>query len=502
MRPGDYVALDRAIRRGERHAALERAAERRPTNGRIGRRGGGGAPAFTPAQLGTVPVLGSSIYAQSANNLGISGASPWSVQMIVSPTTSADVVLASAFQVGADAALNGAYGGLSDLPATGCFFGAGDYATAQVFTPSRIVPTPLAWYLLTVTYDGTSIRTYVDGALVSTRTATLNLTNGKLILSGNVAHSGFWFTGAVARVGVWTRTLSAAEVLAAFANPATNVPASPAAFYRCNEGSGATLNDSIGTNHLTITGAASWVSAVARWPRWERIQETFWIGTSLYAGTAPTPGSIRSSDWALFSKKMNSCGTQTAVSGGAPAYSFYSEAFSGDTCLQVNNRVNGTWGNNTDFTLGSAGDPGPGSRGAMETNAGRGNGQGTGGDGAVLLFQMGTNELTGGALDLAYYEVVVKRAWNVYRGSGGSARKILIETIVPRTDSAPAQTRTDTANAGLVTVVANLNAAGYPAELVDTVTGFNTGTMLEDALHTNTTGNLFRGARLRPRIEA
>lgn len=48
MRPGDYVALERAIRRGESHELIERAAGRRGL--RFGRRGGGGPPQATAAK--------------------------------------------------------------------------------------------------------------------------------------------------------------------------------------------------------------------------------------------------------------------------------------------------------------------------------------------------------------------------------------------------------------------------------------------------------------------
>lgn len=463
---------------------------------------GGGATLFTPAALGTVPVFGSSIYAVSANNLGISGASPWSVQMIVSPTTSADVVLASAFQVGADGALVGAYGGLSNIPATGCFFGAGDYATGQVFTPSRIVPTPLAWYLLTVTYDGTSIRTYVDGALVSTRTATLNITNGKLILSGNVAHSGFYFTGAICRVGLWTRALALAEIAAAAVNP-NIVPSSPQSFWRCNEGSGASLADSVAGNTLTITGSVTWANALARWPTWGPIDEDIYEGDSNTAGTATTPGGERKAGWPSMTKKRNSCGVRTAVSGGTPAYNFHNEGVSGDSLQALTDRMAGMWGNNTDFTLGSAGDPGIGNRGEFETLAARPAGEGRGaGRGACIVTMIGTNDLGSGALDLTAFEIYLKRRYNVYVGSGGTVRRWIVNTIIPRTDSAPAQTRTDTANAGLTAVVANLVAYGIPAVLVDVASSIVTGTMLEDTLHLNTLGQTTKAGINRPYIEA
>jgi concanavalin A-like lectin/glucanase superfamily protein len=71
------------------------------------------------------------------------------------------------------------------------------------------------WSHLAMTYNGSSMRLYVNGALVATRAQTGNATvsTGVLRIGGNGVW-GEYFTGAIDEVRIYNRALSAAEIQA------------------------------------------------------------------------------------------------------------------------------------------------------------------------------------------------------------------------------------------------------------------------------------------------
>jgi hypothetical protein len=72
------------------------------------------------------------------------------------------------------------------------------------------------WTHLAVTYDGASMRLYVNGALARTvaRTGAIVATNGPLHIGGNEVWGGEWFTGLLDEVRIYNRALSATEIKA------------------------------------------------------------------------------------------------------------------------------------------------------------------------------------------------------------------------------------------------------------------------------------------------
>jgi fibronectin type 3 domain-containing protein len=76
------------------------------------------------------------------------------------------------------------------------------------------------WTHLTGTYDGTTLRFYVNGALISSRAVTgaLRVTTGALQLGGNTIWSE-WFKGRIDEVRIYNRALSAAEIAVDRDNP-------------------------------------------------------------------------------------------------------------------------------------------------------------------------------------------------------------------------------------------------------------------------------------------
>jgi len=67
------------------------------------------------------------------------------------------------------------------------------------------------WNYIAVTYDGSSIKTYVNGVYVNTASIALNTPNAKLEL-GRRTYDGNYLNGNLDEVKLWSRTLSAEEV--------------------------------------------------------------------------------------------------------------------------------------------------------------------------------------------------------------------------------------------------------------------------------------------------
>jgi glucose/arabinose dehydrogenase len=77
-----------------------------------------------------------------------------------------------------------------------------------------------AWRHLTLTYDGTTMRMYIDGVLRGSRaqTGALAASTGPLKIGGNAVW-GEWFTGLIDEVRIYSRSLTAAEITTAMNTP-------------------------------------------------------------------------------------------------------------------------------------------------------------------------------------------------------------------------------------------------------------------------------------------
>ena len=77
------------------------------------------------------------------------------------------------------------------------------------------------WTHLATTYDGTSQRFYVNGALVNTVSSPGAITqaNGALRIGGNASSTGEFFQGLIDEVRIYSRPLSAAEITADMTAP-------------------------------------------------------------------------------------------------------------------------------------------------------------------------------------------------------------------------------------------------------------------------------------------
>ncbi len=88
-----------------------------------------------------------------------------------------------------------------------------------------------AWSHLALTYDGTTMRLYVNGTQVATKaqTGAMAASTGALRIGGNAVW-GEWFTGQIDEVRVYNRALTAAEVVTdstSASSPDTVPPTTP-----------------------------------------------------------------------------------------------------------------------------------------------------------------------------------------------------------------------------------------------------------------------------------
>jgi hypothetical protein len=86
--------------------------------------------------------------------------------------------------------------------------------TSAEFNTDGTAPVPTgSWTFLTETYDGTTLRLYVNGTQASSKAVTGSMPNstGPLKIGGNSLWAE-WFSGLVDNVRVYNRALTAAEI--------------------------------------------------------------------------------------------------------------------------------------------------------------------------------------------------------------------------------------------------------------------------------------------------
>ena len=123
------------------------------------------------------------------------------------------------------------------VPGTNTAMAAYVYPTAIAldgYNDNKIFPTPYAtndglWHLVTLTYDGTTIRAYLDGLPIGTShfTGVLNTLPGGLNVGLSVWNSAQFYDSTIADVAVYPSALSAARVLAHFNASGYVRPAAP-----------------------------------------------------------------------------------------------------------------------------------------------------------------------------------------------------------------------------------------------------------------------------------
>lgn len=116
------------------------------------------------------------------------------------------------------------------------------------------------WYHVAATYDGANMKIYINGVLDASRSQTGNVASNGAFNVGYLYNTSRNFNGKVDEVRVWKRALSQTEISQKMCNvtlPATSL----AAYWKFNEGSGSSVQDSSGNGvTLTLTGvdASNW----------------------------------------------------------------------------------------------------------------------------------------------------------------------------------------------------------------------------------------------------
>jgi hypothetical protein len=131
-----------------------------------------------------------------------------------------------------------------------------------VYAPSLLAAN--TWTHLALTYDGSTLRLYLNGNQVSSgsRTGTIATSTNPLQIGGDSIF-GQYFRGLIDDVRVYNRALSAAEVQQDMNTPVATAPTTIAglvAAYSFNEGSGATAADVSGNGNTGTIVGATWTS--------------------------------------------------------------------------------------------------------------------------------------------------------------------------------------------------------------------------------------------------
>jgi len=157
----------------------------------------------------------------------------------------------------------------------------------EVLTPADFDtrgPTALplnTWTHLATTYDGSALRLYVNGALVSSIAASGNIvtSNMPLRIGGNAIWGDEYFKGRIDEVRLYNRALSQAEIQTDMSTPVAP-PANPVPTASSLSPSSAVARGSAFT--LTVTGSNFISSSVVRWNGADRTT-TFVSATQLQA---------------------------------------------------------------------------------------------------------------------------------------------------------------------------------------------------------------------------
>ncbi|SLM27878.1 exported hypothetical protein [Desulfamplus magnetovallimortis] len=139
------------------------------------------------------------------------------------------------------------------------------------------------WYHLAATYDGSTIKIYVDGVLKASQSQTGIVDSGTSLTIGSRAGSGF-FSGAMDEVRVWSVVRSQNEIQDYMERTLAGNETGLVAYYKMNTGSGTTLtNNSINTSGLnngTLLDNTTWIETYLFLP--SQPQNSVVTGTARY----------------------------------------------------------------------------------------------------------------------------------------------------------------------------------------------------------------------------
>jgi azurin len=162
------------------------------------------------------------------------------------------------------------------------------------------------WYYLAVSFNGSSLVTYINGNQVTTTETNLPVTTVYPFVIGNNANAAnFAFNGVIDEVGAWNRVLTPAEVTSLYnAGAGNQYPFSGGSTPVENTGltanAGPDQNLQLGTNSATLTGSGADVGGKITGYAWTQVAgRSATINTPSSATTAVTGLSAGTSTFAL-----------------------------------------------------------------------------------------------------------------------------------------------------------------------------------------------------------
>lgn len=151
------------------------------------------------------------------------------------------------------------------------------------------------WYHVAATYDGANMKIYINGVLDASKAQTGSVNSNGAFNVGYLYNTSRNFNGKIDEMRVWKKALSQTEISQNMCN--LSVPASSlAAYWKFNEGSGSTVQDSSGNGvTLTLTGidASNWGTEVPCTTGTSRLARTTANQKALNPGDTGTNKSIK-----------------------------------------------------------------------------------------------------------------------------------------------------------------------------------------------------------------
>jgi hypothetical protein len=123
------------------------------------------------------------------------------------------------------------------------------------------------WHHVAGTYDGTTMKLYVDGILKGSRTVTmLNSANG--IHLGDRLEGGWHFSGKIDELRIWDMAMSEAQIRENMHKPLSGTENNLVSYWAFNESSGDIAHDLSNTNNGTLhyMDDDSWINSTAPVP--------------------------------------------------------------------------------------------------------------------------------------------------------------------------------------------------------------------------------------------
>jgi len=120
------------------------------------------------------------------------------------------------------------------------------------------------WQHIALTYDGSTLRMYHNGAEVDSISANGVISNpNEPFRIGRIVYASWNFdlTGQVDEVRIWNTARTQSDITANMNNELTGNESGLVAYYKMSNGSGTTLSDDSGNNHNGTISGAAWVTS-------------------------------------------------------------------------------------------------------------------------------------------------------------------------------------------------------------------------------------------------